>query len=100
MSEAQRTPFVESLLEAAAQAQLPGSGIGWLDAARRENLDAFVAGGLPDTRMEAWKVAPLRDGDAVALVGFTFAGEKGEPILRVEYLLVGAQTYGLRSSPA
>ena len=54
----------------------------------------------PLTRMEAWKVAPLRDGDAVAVVGFTFAGEKGEPILRVEYLLVGAQTYGLRSSPA
>jgi len=54
----------------------------------------------PLTRMEAWKVTPLRDGDAVAMVGFTFAGEKGEPILRVEYLLVGAQTYGLRSSPA
>lgn len=54
----------------------------------------------PLTRMEAWKVAPLREGDAVAMVGFTFAGEKGEPILRVEYLMVGAQTYGLRSSPA
>lgn len=54
----------------------------------------------PLTRMEAWTVAPLRDGDAVAMVGFTFAGEKGEPILRVEYLMVGAQTYGLRSSPA
>ncbi|WP_201313700.1 Fe-S cluster assembly protein SufD [Dyella sp. EPa41] len=60
MSEAQRTPFVESLLEAAAQAQLPGSGIGWLDAARRENLDAFVAAGLPDTRVEAWKYTALR----------------------------------------
>ncbi|WP_130620121.1 Fe-S cluster assembly protein SufD [Dyella amyloliquefaciens] len=60
MSEAQRTPFVESLLEAAAQAQLPGSGIGWLDAARRENLEAFAAAGLPDTRMEAWKYTALR----------------------------------------
>lgn len=60
MSEAQRTPFVESLLEAAAQAQLPGSGIGWLDAARRENLDAFVTGGLPDSRAEAWKYTALR----------------------------------------
>lgn len=60
MSEAQRTPFVESLLEAAAQAQLPGSGIGWLDTARRENLDAFEAGGLPDGRMEAWKYTALR----------------------------------------
>lgn len=60
MSEAQRTPFVESLLDAAAQAQLPGSGIGWLDAARRENLEAFAAAGLPDTRMEAWKYTALR----------------------------------------
>ncbi|RDJ00100.1 Fe-S cluster assembly protein SufD [Dyella solisilvae] len=60
MSEPQRTPFVDSLLEAAAQAQLPGSGIAWLDAARRENLDAFAAAGLPDTRMEAWKYTALR----------------------------------------
>lgn len=54
----------------------------------------------PLTRMEAWKVAPIRDGDRVAMVGFTFADEKGEPILRVEYLFVGTQSYGLRSSPA
>jgi hypothetical protein len=54
----------------------------------------------PITRMEAWKVVPLRDGDAVAVVGFTFPEEKGEALLRVEYLLVGAQTYGLRSAPA
>ncbi|MET3652417.1 Fe-S cluster assembly protein SufD [Dyella japonica] len=60
MSEAQRTPFVESLMEASAQARLPGSGIGWLDAARRENFDAFVAGGLPDGRAEAWKYTALR----------------------------------------
>lgn len=60
MSEPQRTPFVESLLEAAAQARLPGSGIGWLHAARRENLEAFAASGLPDTRMEAWKYTALR----------------------------------------
>ncbi|QNK00452.1 Fe-S cluster assembly protein SufD [Dyella telluris] len=60
MSEPQRTPFVDSLLEAAAQARLPGSGIGWLDAARRENLEAFAEGGLPDTRMEAWKYTALR----------------------------------------
>jgi Fe-S cluster assembly protein SufD len=60
MSEPQRMPFVESLLEAAAQARLPGAGIGWLDAARRENLEAFAAAGLPDTRMEAWKYTALR----------------------------------------
>lgn len=54
----------------------------------------------PLTRMQAWKVAEIRDGDDVAMVGFTFPAEKGEPILRVEYLFVGTQTYGLRSSPA
>ena len=54
----------------------------------------------PLTRMEAWKVVPLRDGDAVAMVGYTHPEEKGEALLRVEYLMVGAQTYGLRSSPA
>lgn len=54
----------------------------------------------PLTRMEAWKVAELKDGDRLALLGFTFAGEKREPVLRVEYLFVGANTYGLRSSPA
>ncbi|WP_243041659.1 Fe-S cluster assembly protein SufD [Dyella sedimenti] len=60
MSEPQRTPFVESLQDAAARVQLAGSGIGWLDAARRENLEAFVAAGLPDTRTEAWKYTALR----------------------------------------
>ena len=88
MSEAQRTPFVESLLEAAAQAQLPGSGIGWLDAARRENLDAFVAGGLPDTRMEAWKYTALR-----ALAQRRFAAGDAQASTRViemdRYALAG-----------
>jgi Family of unknown function (DUF6152) len=54
----------------------------------------------PISRMEAWKVPPVKDGDPVALLGFTFAGEKGDAVLRVEYLLLGGKTYGLRSSPA
>jgi len=54
----------------------------------------------PLSRMEAWKVVPIKNGDAVAMLGFTFAGEKGDAILRVEYLFVGNQVYGLRSSPA
>ncbi|TNY27926.1 Fe-S cluster assembly protein SufD [Fulvimonas soli] len=41
-------------------AALPQSGVAWLDAARRENLDAFVAAGLPDARTEAWKYTALR----------------------------------------
>ena len=54
----------------------------------------------PLTRMLAWKVAEIRDGDRLGMLGFTFAQEKGEPILRVEYLFAGGGTYGLRSSPA
>jgi Fe-S cluster assembly protein SufD len=60
MSEPVRTPLVESLLESAALSRLPGSEIAWLDAVRRENLAAFEAGGLPDTRVEAWKYTALR----------------------------------------
>ncbi len=54
----------------------------------------------PLSRMEAWKVVPIKNGDAVAMLGFTFAGEKGDAILRVEYLWSGSTVAGLRSSPA
>jgi hypothetical protein len=54
----------------------------------------------PLTRMEAWKVPEIKVGDTVGVLGFTFAGEKGDAVLRVEYLFVGGQVYGLRSGPA
>ena len=54
----------------------------------------------PLTRMNAWQVPEIKNGDRVALLGFTFAGEKGDAILRAEYVFVGGKTYGLRSSPA
>jgi Family of unknown function (DUF6152) len=54
----------------------------------------------PISRVEAWKVPPLKNGDPVALLGFTFAGEKGDALLRVEYLFLDGKTYGMRSSPA
>lgn len=54
----------------------------------------------PLTRLEAWKVTPLKTGDKVAVLGFTFTGEKGEAIVRAEYLFAGGKIYGLRSSPA
>jgi Fe-S cluster assembly protein SufD len=56
MNQPARLPFVAAL----ADAPLPASGIAWLDQARRENLEAFVAAGLPDTRVEAWKYTALR----------------------------------------
>lgn len=54
----------------------------------------------PLTRLAAWKVAEIQPGASVAVVGFTFTGEKGDAVLRAEYLFVGGQVYGLRSSPA
>jgi Fe-S cluster assembly protein SufD len=52
------SPFVRAALDAAAA--VPTTGIAWLDAARRENLDAFAETGLPEGRNEAWKYTPLR----------------------------------------
>lgn len=53
------SPFVESM-QAAAAAGLPGSGLAWLDDARRQALRAFTERGLPDTRNELWKYTALR----------------------------------------
>jgi hypothetical protein len=53
----------------------------------------------PLLRMQAWKAVEIKPGDAVALLGFTFAGEKGDAVLRAEYLWAGGAVYGLRSSP-
>ncbi len=54
----------------------------------------------PLTRMQAWKVEPLQAGETVGVLGFTFQEEKGEAVLRAEYLFVGEKVYGLRSGPA
>jgi hypothetical protein len=54
----------------------------------------------PLFRMNAWQVAEIKPGDTVSVLGFTFAEEKGAPILRAEYLWSGGTVAGLRSSPA
>lgn len=53
----------------------------------------------PLTRLQAWGVEEIKPGTELAVIGFTFTGEKGEAVLRAEYLFVGDKTYGLRSSP-
>jgi Family of unknown function (DUF6152) len=57
----------------------------------------------PIFRMNAWKVDPIAVGSKVAVVGYTFADQKtdgsGKHILRVEYLLLGPNTYSIRSLP-
>lgn len=53
----------------------------------------------PLSRMQAWNVAEIKPGASVAVLGFTLTGEKGDAVLRVEYLFAAGNTYALRSSP-
>lgn len=54
----------------------------------------------PLTRLQAWQVPEIKPGDSVAVLGFTFTAEQGDPVLRAEYLWLAGKAYGLRSSPA
>jgi Family of unknown function (DUF6152) len=54
----------------------------------------------PVFRMDLWKVAEIKVGQTLEVLGFTFKDEKGGAIMRVEYLWIDGKTYGLRSSPA
>ena len=111
-----RNPHAELKLELPAEPRLPADlaqravppqaapvdGAGLLRAAqlptRRDRVWQVEL--APLTRMNAWQVPEVRNGDTLAVLGFTFPGERGEAILRAEYLFVGGRTYGLRSSPA
>jgi hypothetical protein len=53
----------------------------------------------PLSRMQAWQMPEIKNGDTVSMLGYTFAGEKGDAVLRVEYLWAGGKVVGLRSSP-
>jgi len=111
-----RNPHVEFELELPAELKLPA------DLARRsvpaqsapvDGPKLLAAAQLPKrkdkvweielaplTRIEAWQVAEIKPGTELSVLGFTFADEKGEPVLRAEYLWVGGKAYGMRSSPA
>ena len=111
-----RNPHAELELELAADLKLPSDiatrtlpaqsagvdGTALLKAAqlptRRDRRWTIEL--APLTRMQAWKVAEIKNGDPLAMLGFTFTGEKGDAVLRVEYLWAGGGVYGLRSSPA
>lgn len=54
----------------------------------------------PLTRLQAWNTPEIKAGEMLELVGYTFADEKGEAILRVEFLIRGNTITPLRSSPA
>ena len=54
----------------------------------------------PLSRIQAWQLNEIKNGDAVSVLGYTFAGEKGAAVLRGEYLWAGGKTIALRSAPA
>ena len=53
----------------------------------------------PLGRLQAWNVAEIKVGTSISVLGFTFTGEKGDAVLRAEYLFVQGNIYALRSSP-
>jgi len=53
----------------------------------------------PLTRLQAWKLPEIKPGAALAVLGFTFTAEKGDAILRAEYVFLDSKIYALRSSP-
>jgi hypothetical protein len=109
-----RNPHAEAVVEVAPTLKLPGDLAQRKMPAQSQNVDGAAIVGktqlppaaagdwevefAPLSRMEAWQVAPLKAGDRVELIGYT--GLPGKPkLMRVEYLIVNGQAYGLRSSP-
>jgi hypothetical protein len=111
-----RNPHAELELELPAELKLPA------DLARRavpaqsapvDGAKLLAAAQLPKrkdkvweielaplTRLEAWQVAEIKPGTNLSVLGFTFNDEKGEAVLRAEYVWVAGKAYGMRSSPA
>ena len=111
-----RNPHVELAIELPAQPVLPADLAGRAVPAQAAAVDGpkLLARAVlptrrdkvweielaPLTRMEAWKVPEIRVGETVSVLGFTLAGEKGDAVVRAEFLFAGGKAYGLRSSPA
>jgi Family of unknown function (DUF6152) len=92
------TVLIKRILPAQTQ---PVDGKSLLAKAKVPNSDAktWTLELAPLTRVEAWKVAQPAPGSIIAALGYALPGEKSA-VMRVEYLMVGDATYGLRSMPA
>jgi hypothetical protein len=111
-----RNPHAELVLELPAVLALPAGLAERPLPAQTAGIDGralLARAGLPrrqDRRWEVelaplfrlgqWQLAEIATGTTLSVIGFTFKDERGAPLLRAEYLFVGAATYGLRSSPA
>lgn len=110
-----RNPHVELELELETALVLPADLASRQLPAQATQIDGpaiLAKTGLPDrqdkvwtielaplTRMRAWSVEPIAEGETVELVGYTLA-DNSEPVLRAEWLFRGGKAYGLRSAPA
>ncbi len=111
-----RNPHAELMLELASDLRLPDDLARRAVPAQTARVDgpALLARTVLPTRRDArweielapmfrlgqWQVPEITVGTALEVVGFAFKDERGEPILRAEYLFLGDKVYGMRSSPA
>ena len=111
-----RNPHVELALELPGEPKLPADLASRpvpAQAAAIDGLALLKAAQLPTrkdrrwevelaplTRMQAWNVPEIKNGDTLGVLGFTFSAEKGAAVLRAEYVFLAGKTYGLRSAPA
>ena len=98
---AAREQIVELKRQVDDLAKPPGTYAVFLGARPDGSVDVISAGRKMHVGASpAVDLSRLKPGQEVAVLGFTFNEEKGEPVLRAEYLWVGGKAYGLRSSPA
>lgn len=111
-----RNPHAELKLELPADAKLPADLASRSLPAQSASVDgkALLAAAqmpkrrdkvwqvelAPLTRLQAWGMPEIKTGAQVAVLGFTFTDEKGDAVLRAEYVWLDGKAYGLRSSPA
>jgi len=109
-----RNPHAEAVLEVGAGLALPADFAQRRMPEQSQNVEAAAivartrlpgnAAGdwelefAPLSRMQAWQVEPLKEGDRIEVIGY--AGVPGRPrLMRVEFLIVGGRAHGLRSAP-
>lgn len=109
-----QNPHVELQIELKPGLVLPADLAGRTPPAQSQQLDgaailakarvptypskAWTLELAPLFRVEAWKIAQPTVGSVVAAVGYAAPGERNA-FMRVEYLIVGNNLYGLRSMP-
>ncbi|MCL4744461.1 MAG: hypothetical protein KJZ83_03500 [Burkholderiaceae bacterium] len=110
-----RNPHAEVDIEVAAELRLPADLAARSVPAQTAGIDAAALLAIvklparkdrvwtielaPLTRMQAWQVAPLTQGEMIQVVGYTLT-DQSEPVIRAEWLFRAGKVYGLRSSPA